>query len=172
MPATISPSLPLHTLLEMESISTLSTVRRPGLKGFSALDPGLPVLASEVAIDIDNILLGKSDDRTAMHFLAEKLSQAMEPDDADCHLPYRMDMATFTVLGDAISEAVWEKGSKDILALLEITNKIKAVLISDQSSNNHSDLEKARSFCVALSRAAAAYSDSIRNLHPSHPYRR
>lgn len=79
-------------------MSTLSIAHNPRLR---ALDPDLPFLASEVAIDIDNMLSGTSNDQTAMRLLAEKLSQAIGPNGGP--LRSRMDMATLTVLGEAVS---------------------------------------------------------------------
>lgn len=150
-------------------MSTFSITHNPMLR---ALDPDLPFLASEVAIDIDNMLSGISKDQTAMRRFAEKLSQAIESDSDRGSLSSRMDMATLTVLGEAVLETVENQSMKSIENLLTRANEITAVLASDKPDSDRQGLEQARSFCVALSRAAAAYSESIRDLNPSHPYRR
>ncbi len=147
----------------------LSIAHNPRLR---VLDPDLPFLASEVAIDIDNMLLGTSKDQIAMRRLAEKLSQAIESDSDGGVLRSRMDMATLTVLGEAVLQTVEKQSMKSIEDLLTRANEITAVLASDEPDSDRQGLEQARSFCVALSRAAAAYSESIRDLNPSHPYRR
>ena len=107
-----------------------------------------------------------------MHRFAEKLTQAIESDSDGGPLRSRMDMATLTVLGEAVSETDKTQAMKSIEDLLTRANEITAVLAMDNPDSDRQGLEQARSFCVALSRAAAAYSESIRDLNPSHPYRR
>ncbi len=144
-----------------------------------ALDPDLPFLAAEVAIDIDNMLLGTSNDRTAMRRLAKKLSQGIEPDPDGGPLRSRMDVATLAVLGEAVSETRPKQSMKSIADLLTRTHEITAVLASDNpEDSDRQRLEQAMSFCVALSRATAAYSESIQDMDmdmdmdPSYPGRR
>ena len=143
----------------------------PGLR---ALDPDLPFLASEVAIDVDNLLAGVSVNQKAMRLLAEKLLNSIEIDSAGSPPRSQMDMATLTVLGEAILdlETVDVQPLGKVEDLLTKANQIATILLVDDPQNNPKDLEQARSFCVALSRAAAAYSESIRDLRPSHPFRR
>ena len=138
-----------------------------------ALDPDLPFLASEVAIDVDNILAGVSVDQTAMRLLAEKLLNSIEVDTAGGPPRSQMDMATLTVLGEAILdlETVEKQSLGKVEDLLTKASQIANILSGDDPQNKPKDLEQARSFCVALSRAAAAYSESIRDLRPSHPFR-
>lgn len=143
----------------------------PGLR---ALDPDLPFLASEVAIDIDNLLAGVSTDQKAMRLLAGQLLNSIEVDSAGGPPRSQMDMATLTVLGEAILdlETVEEHSLGKVEDLLTKASQIANILSGDNPESNRKDLEQALSFCVALSRAAAAYSESIRDLRPSHPYRR
>lgn len=143
-----------------------------GKSGLRVLDPDLPFLASEVAIDVDNMLLGISDDKTAMRKLANKLLQSTDPATAGGPPRSRMDMATLTVLGEAISEIVDMQSLKKVEDLLAEASQIANVLASVNPQNDRDELERARNFCVALSRAAASYSESIRDLRPSHPFRR
>lgn len=143
-----------------------------GTSGLRVLDPDLPFLASEVAIDVDNMLLGISDDRTAMRGLANKLLQSTDTASAGSPPRSRMDMATLTVLGEAISVVVDIQCLKKVEDLLAKASQIAKVLVSENPLDNPDELERARDFCVALSRAAASYSESIRDLRPSHPFRR
>ncbi|MDI6735554.1 MAG: hypothetical protein QME42_05090 [bacterium] len=141
-------------------------------QGLRVLDPDLPFLAAEVAIDVDNLLAGTSEDQTAMRCLADKLLQSTELDSDSGTTRSQMDLATRTVLGEAVSETVKKESLKKIEDLLAKANQIAKVLVSDNPQNNREGLEQARNFCVALSRSAAAYSESIRDLRPSHPFRR
>ncbi len=140
---------------------------------FHALDPDLPSLAAEVAIDVDNLLAGTSNDQTAMRQLANKLKQSIEDDSNGNLSRARMDMATVTVLGEAVLGTMERQNHRErIEDLLTKANEIALILGSADPKINREGLEEARVFCVALSRAAAAYSESIRDLRPSHPFRR
>jgi len=48
-------------------------------QGFRALDPDLPFLASEAAVDIDNMLEGGARDSTAIDRLVELLDTSIDP---------------------------------------------------------------------------------------------
>lgn len=146
--------------------TTLSS--QPGLR---ALDPDLPFLAAEVAVDVDNLLAGTSKDKRAMQCLANKLLQSIKPDYDGGHSYPRMDLATRTVLGEAVSETM-EQESQNIKDLLIKASQLANVLASNNPQDDRDELKQARNFCVALSRSAAAYSESIRDLRPSHPFRR
>ncbi len=140
---------------------------------FHALDPDLPSLAAEVAIDVDNLLAGTSTDQDAMQQLANKLKHSIEHDSNGDPSRARMDMATVTVLGEAVLGTMENKTHQEkIEDLLTKANKIAEILGSADPQSDRVGLEEARVFCVTLSRAAAAYSESIRDLRPSHPFRR
>jgi len=149
------------------------TMTQPqGNQGLRALDPDLPFLAAEVAIDVDNLLAGRSDDRAAMLRFAAILSQSTEIDPSSALPRSRMDMATLTILGEAVSETIEGTSLKKIEDLLVRASRIASVLENGDPQRDKDELEQAGNFCVALSQAAAAYSESIRDLRPSHPFKR
>ncbi|MEW6236897.1 MAG: hypothetical protein AB1656_16055 [Candidatus Omnitrophota bacterium] len=145
----------------------------PNDQKLSALDHDLPFLASEAAIDIDNLLANRGSDLTAIRLLSERLKNSIKletHDDAPCSL---MDRATLIVLGEAIA-----KSSKNYKAPLQIPQLLKEAdgiansLSKDNPTENQKELEAARDFCVALSRAAIAFQQSIFDLDiPPHPFR-
>jgi hypothetical protein len=150
-----------------------STIALPQKKrGLEALDPDLPFLAAEVSIDVSNMLSGVSNDQTAMRSLADKLLHSIEPASTGVPPRSRMDMATLTVLGEAVSETMDKQSLKNVGDLLTKASQIANVLARENPKEDTDALEQAGCFCVALSRAAAAYSESIRDLGPSHPFRR
>ncbi len=150
-----------------------STIASPQEKrGIKALDPDLPFLAAEVAIDVSNMLSGVSNDQTAMRNLADKLRHSIEPGSTGVPPHSRMDMATLTVLSEAISETMEKHSLKKVEDLLAKASMIANVLARENPQDDRDALGEARNFCVALSRSAAAYSESIRDLGPSHPFRR
>jgi len=151
---------------------TTTTEAKGSRSGLRALDPDLPFLAAEVAIDVDNLLSGRSDDRAAMQRLAEILSQSIDSDPANAVRRSRMDLAALSILSEAVSQSVETQSLRKMEDLLEEASKMARVLEQGDPETDKAELEQVGSFCEALSRAAAAYSESIRDLRPSHPFRR
>jgi|WetSurMetagenome_2_1015567.scaffolds.fasta_scaffold38534_3 hypothetical protein len=141
------------------------------VKGLQALDPDLPFLASEAAIDLDNLILNKTKELKAVRRLAEQLKHSINIGKMDSCPRSLMDPATLTVLGEAILQVAGKNGNSRIEDLLAQAASITEVL-SNENPESSSDLEQARDFCVALSRAATVYRKSILDLRPQHPFRR
>ena len=137
-----------------------------------ALDPNLPSLASEAAIDIDNLLSGGPQDLRAIQKLAERLKNTIELTDTADPPRSLMDPATLIILGEAIGEATKDRSLSKVEDLLKEASKISESLSRDDLEENPAELKQARDFCIALSRAAMAYHKSISDLRPSHPFRR
>lgn len=143
-----------------------------GRKGLRVLDLDLPFLASEAAIDIDNLLSNRSKEVTAIRLLADQLRNSIEISSSGEPLRSLMDQATLTILGEAVARTAGEAYSKKVDDLLSEAVKISKELSSDEPTRNPKELERARDFCVALSTAVVAYHKSISDLTPQHPFRR
>ena len=141
-------------------------------QGLRALDPDLPFLASEAAIDIEILLSGAKEDLSAIRRLAERLNNSIDSGTEDGRPRSLMDQATLTVLNEAVAEAVRHESLQRVEDLMSEALKIFKLLSDEHLKDNRNALEQARDFCVALSRAAMAYRKSIRDLRPSHPFRR
>jgi hypothetical protein len=133
-----------------------------------ALDPDLPFLASEAAIDIDNVLSNGPKDSRATRALYDLLKNSIDLGNTDAPPRSLMDPATLTVLGEAVAEAR-RASLQSVEDLLGEAAKIAESLLNEHPTRP--ELEQARDFCLALSRAAVAYRKSIRDMRPSHPYR-
>ncbi|MBM4327003.1 MAG: hypothetical protein FJ118_07550 [Deltaproteobacteria bacterium] len=134
------------------------------------LDADLPFLAVEAAIDIDNLLSNSGKDLKAMRKLADRLTKSVDkPNGTPRSL---MDPATLTVLGEALAQAGTTETLEKVDDLLLRAEKISQVLSSEDPTKNLTELKEARAFCLALSREAAAYRNSLSDLRPSHPFRR
>ena len=149
----------------MSSVLTLP----PDKQRLNAFDPNLPFLASEAAIDIDNLLSNRSRDLTAIKCLAQQLKDSIFLASSGS---LRMDLATLTVLNEAVTEALRNNSLQKEEDLLNEAAKIAKSLSREDLMENPTELEQARDFCVALSRSVVAYRKSISDLHPSHPFRR
>lgn len=142
-------------------------------KGLYALDPNLPFLASEAAVDIDNLLSDRlPHDLRAMRLLAERLKNSVKKDRVSSTLCSLMDPVTLTVLGEAMGDTVRTQSLQTVEDLLKEAGKIAVTLSKEDPKENSQELEQARDFCVSLSRAVMTYHKSIRDLRPSHPFRR
>ncbi len=133
----------------------------------NVLDPELPFLASQAAIELDSILNGTGSESSAVHNLAKKLKDSLESASATTNYHALLaDTATISVLGQAININLAAKQQQPISTVDELS-KLTAD-IADQlskvnkasSTTGSAELEWARAFCLALSRCSAAYRRS------------
>ncbi len=138
-----------------------------------ALDPDLPFLASEAAVDLANLRYGESQRMEAIRCLADRLRNSIKRDDSGALSRSLMDPAALTIVGGATVES-WSTGQSSwkVDELLARAMEIAEFLSRENMREEPDKLEEAMKFCAALSRAAIAYRRSIRDLRPSHPFRR
>lgn len=149
----------------MEKSSASSEIR--------ALDPDLPFLASEAAVDLANLRYGESKRMVAIHHLADRLKKSIKKDSSGVPSRSLVDPDALTVLGGAVVESTSAaQSSQKIDDLLARALVIAEFLSSENMQDDPGKMEEAMNFCAALSRAAIAYRRSIRDLSPSHPFRR
>jgi hypothetical protein len=139
---------------------------------FSALDPDLPFLTARVAIHVDKLLAGTLKNRDQMILLSKKLSSSLSFEESEGTQHSLMDFATRTILGGALTETYGLQSTEKIEDLFLNAQEIAEVLEKGNPAKDREKLEQAGTFCVLLSRAAAAYSESIHDLRPTHPFRR
>ena len=138
-----------------------------------ALDPDLPFLASEAAVDLANLISGDSDDMEAIRQLANTLKNSIKKGPSGTPSRSHMDPAALTIVGGAVAEfSSNDPSSRKVDDLLTRAMGIAEFLSSEDMRQEPDKLKEAMDFCVALSRAAIAYRHSIRDLRPSHPVRR
>lgn len=134
------------------------------------LDPDLPRLAVEAAIDIDNLLSNRSNELGAIRDLAERLNNSIEINATGHHS--LMDPATLSVLGEAVAGTAKTHYVEKIENLLVKAAEIGAELSGEDLAKNPENLKLARDFCESLALAVVAYHKSIRDLRPMHPFKR
>lgn len=138
-----------------------------------ALDPDLPFLASEAAVDLANLRYGDSQRMEAIRNLADRLKKSIKKDSSGVPSRSLVDPDALTVLGGAVVESTFAgQSSEKIDDLLVRALEIAEFLSSENMQDDPAKMEEAMNFCAALSRAAIAYRRSIRDLSPSHPFRR
>lgn len=139
-------------------------------KSLQVLDHDLPLLASEAAIDIDNLLSNRAKDFKAMRDLAERLKNSFETSEGG--LQSLMDPPTLLVLGEAVAHAIGKPYIEKIEDLLTNAFKISDQLSSEDPMKDIDALKRARDFCTGLSMAVVAYRKSNRDLRQMRPFRR
>ena len=138
----------------------------------NAIDPELPSLASNAAVELDLLINGEPTDLDAVRQLGTRLRQTLDkpvPDQPARGL--HVDTETEAILGQAFTLAGADP--KTILGeLIHRTEQIAEQLSSAKSHTEQTVLELQRAFCLALSQSAAAYRQLIFDVRPPHPYRR
>jgi hypothetical protein len=142
-------------------------------EGLHALDPDLPSLAIEAAIDLENIRLKRGETFDAISRLARLLKHSTQPANSNSEYVSSLDAGTITVLNEAV--AGWTHSGKSLRSVKDLLGKAQVManmLSRENLGREPQDLERARDFCVALARASAAYYSAIMDPGPVHPFRR
>lgn len=147
-----------------------ATMTSPNIQALRALDPDLPFLASEAAVDLDNLLSHRARNLDAIRRLADRLNHSIEASRTGATRSL-MDPATLNLLGVAMAQTRTYPSEK-VEDVLSQTAKIASRLATVETTQDTTELEQDRDFCVALSEAAASYRRSIQDLRPQHPFRR
>ncbi len=142
-----------------------------GPSSFLELESDLPSLASQAAVELDNLSLGRGKNLSAVKTLAEKLSQSVtevdEPSSRSSLLDPVAAVAVSRAIGD-LGDSAQPKQLNDLLSRAgDLTRQLRA-LAEDATAD--ADIPTLRSFCVALSRHASAAEPSLYDRY-SHPYR-
>ena len=137
------------------------------------VDPELPFLASQAAIEIDNLILGRNPKLNYVYILGTKLRNSFDIDTSNDPPNLLIDPPTLTIVGEAINESHNHTRVNKVDELVEKAKALASDLTEEtQKKDNFEKLEWVRAFCVALSRLSAAYHGSILDLRQTHPFRR
>ena len=127
----------------------------------NVLDPELPWLASNAAVELDLIINGDKTDLESVKQLAQRMWEALDkPVPSQPARGLQVDTETETVLGQAFTQA----GSDPATILGELykrTEEMAGQLSSADRGTERDSLEWQRAFCLALSQSATAYRQSL-----------
>ena len=141
----------------------------------NVLDPELPSLASNAAVELDLLINDEPTDLGAVRQLGERLNKSLDKPAPTSLCGLHVDTETETILGQAFLQAPEAKAdSATILKeLAHRTEEIARQLSSTAlETERKTALELPRAFCLALSQSAAAYRQSLMEIRPPHPFRR
>jgi hypothetical protein len=141
-------------------------------KKLQVLDPELPFLASDAAIELDNALSGIRSEFQAVKRIGRLLQSSFTVVDCASQPRSLVDPATLTVLGDAINQTPKGQRVTTMEELIKEACSIANQLTDPEDDESEDQIKWARDFCVALSRKTIAYRSSIHSAGPQHPYRR
>jgi hypothetical protein len=137
----------------------------------------LASLACDAAIELDNLILDRAREVAAVRKLSDRLAKEL-PDAPDfSSLKHLVDPSTLVVMSRAILETPWAGQASEVQELTRAAGKIAQRLLSVSSDPGASradipGLEQLRTFCLALSRRAAAARGSAIETKTPHPYRK
>ena len=138
----------------------------------SDIQNNLPSLACHAAIEIDNLIIGRENNATAVKKLMEKMSGSFEPDSSGVRS--LIDPTTAVAINRALKQSNYKNGLTSVSEVAAQTDEIKNWVttitsrISNLSEEDKKNLASLRAFCLALSKSAAAYSCSIEDLQPRY----
>ena len=136
-------------------------------------------VASRAAVELDNLLLGKSRDLQATTDLVEYITESI-PENADSvKSGAGLDTTTVIVLNRAIDDS--SVAAHPVSTVADLATEIYKILRQlEELKNSLNDpkevvcekLAKLRDFCLALSKGASLQGMPSQDLEPQHPFRR
>ena len=145
--------------------------------GGASLD--LASLACDAAIELDNLILGRSEALDAVHRLATTISEVLSSTAQTSAQIAWLDPTTVVVMKRAIDDSIAPKTPvTTVPELVQEANKIKKRLIGLEGNTSSlklqdmKDIEQMRAFCLALSKRASAQGQPLYDRKPDRPFRR
>jgi len=137
----------------------------------NVLDPHLPLLASQAALEIDDILQKKQTSVDAIQRLVNILNNTFEN---ECHKPASrcfVDNSAATIF----SQALKYRSPRTLADLAEqaweVTKELESVK-NEGAGDNAPELTTMKTFCLNLARSAATYRQKFEHSRPLPSYRR
>lgn len=144
----------------------------------ASLGEDLPTLACNAAIELDNLLLQRTERLPAVRRLSERLTEEV-PELIDLASPLSLvDPSTVVALHGTLQESQISSPSDQLSDLTrqagEIVRRLKATSEDPRTARARDEggLRQLREFCLIFSRRAAATSRDPEESRPQHPFRR
>lgn len=136
-----------------------------------ALDPDLPMLAAQAAMELDNCLSSGERNFGAVRQLSVRLKNSFSLGGSSVPKSL-LDSGTISLIGQALHTSRWvgQFSTLDQLSthLLDVADRLSKV----EDNPKAQPVERVRDFCVALSECAASYRQALHDLQPSHPFKK
>jgi hypothetical protein len=136
------------------------------------LDPEFSLVASQAAIELDNVIRGKTSYRlTSIKRVADFLKCSFEKNSGQAE-KMTFDSSTLAVLGNAFDTMVEGYHAQTVIELVDNAWKVAEQLETSDKGSDKQILEQMREFCVVLASCVSSYRQSIEDMAPTHPYKR
>lgn len=135
------------------------------------LDPDLPLLASQAALELDNKHLGRHVKPVATKQLAEALKNSFAPFEASARKSL-VDPGAVAVIGRALCASQWVNPASTVDELSDTAWNLAHIMEQLEDDKMDANIEKVRDFCIELSSYAASYRQAFSDPGPVPPYRR
>ena len=145
---------------------------KPENEFLTALNPELPLIASQAAIELDLLIRHQVSNLSATKRLASLLAQSFSGESNLAGPRFLVDPSTATVVSRALEEAHLGGEVRTINDLTQEAWKVSERLQASGPNEDKESLERVRAFCAALSESAASYLQTRYSQIPTHPYRR
>ena len=137
------------------------------------LDPDLPMLASQAALELDNKHLGQHVEPVATKLLAEALKNSFAPFEANASARKSLvDPGAVAVIGRALYASQWVNAGSTVDELSDTAWNLAHIMDQLENGQIAENVEKVRDFCIELSSYAASYRQAFSDPGPVPPYRR
>jgi C4-dicarboxylate-specific signal transduction histidine kinase len=143
------------------------------------LETSLPSLASQAAAELDNLLLGKSNQVDALRRLSAQIAESIvnvdQPDAPGSLIDPSAVVVMHRAIGETNTTGVRMTTIHDLIhEATRITQGLESIGRDPEGTKSQavSVIEKMRDFCLVLSRLASAHEQSVLERRPSHPFRR
>ena len=121
-----------------------------------ALDPNLPLLASQAAIELDNLIRGQNTDFPATKRLASVLNESIDGAQEGTERKFFVPSTATLIIG-AFRQSAWAVPVHTVTDLVVETAKVTATLKNLSPHADRKSLEQVRAFCAALAESVASY---------------
>ena len=136
-----------------------------------ALDPELPMLAAQAAMELDNYKSSGDVDFAAVKRLSQRLNNSFQSGTTMPRIAL-LDSSTVSLIGRAFNSSSWAGKVSTVEQLSQELWDVAQRLEKVEAAPDQQPVEKIRDFCVALSECASSYRQAFHDLRPSHPFRR
>ncbi len=165
----VSPARNLFVGVEIRKVKNMSPFSAP--TSLRLYDPDLPMLAAQAAIELDSLRRGRRIGLSTVNEIGNRLRVSLEGSIANGKRAV-LDSSTFAIVGPALDTTEWAGPVKTTNELITGAGDIADAMTKLAEDAQAEQVEKIRNFCVALSKYATAYRQSLQDLEPTHTFRR
>ncbi len=131
----------------------------------------LASIASQAAIELDNLVIGDKTELSASGRLAQFLSHSINVETPNSP-ESQLNPTTAVAVNLAIADAHGQTQFTELWDLLKEVGRLTDVLSQAGEIKEQDELVMLRDFCLALSKRAFALERATQDVKPEHPFRR